>query len=156
MRVEKDYEELLELFNRHDVRYCIVGAFAVALHGRPRYTKDIDILVDTTPTNAGRVLAALDSFGFGALELTVEDFSHPGQIIQLGFEPLRIDILTAIAGLPFDEIWQDRVVARYGETNAVFIGLDDLMKAKRLANRSQDRADLEVLERVRNVRHPNK
>lgn len=152
MRVEKDYEELLESFNRHDVRYCIIGAFALALHARPRYTKDIDLLVDPTPGNAARILAALRDFGFASLNLAEQDFSRLGQIVQLGYEPVRADIITGIEGLPFDEVWEHRVTAPYGRTPASFISLTDLITAKKLSNRTQDRADVEVLERVRAAR----
>lgn len=146
MRVERDYEDLFALFNKHDVRYCVVGAYALALYARPRYTKDLDILVDTTKENAGRILTALNEFGFGSLALTKSDFCKPGMIIQLGFEPLRIDLLTSIEGLSFDEIWQRRVTASYGEHHVFFIGLEDFIAAKKIANRKQDQADVELLE----------
>lgn len=146
MRVEKDFEDLFALFNKHDVRYCVVGAYAVALYARPRYTKDLDVLVDATNENAGRILAALDDFGFGSLALTKSDFCKPGMIIQLGFEPLRIDLLTSIEGLSFDEIWQRRTTAFYGEQQVFFIGLEDFIAAKKIANRKQDQADVELLE----------
>ena len=86
MKTEKDYEEFLGLLNKHDVRYCIIGAFALAFHARPRYTKDIDVLIEATIENARRLLAALDEFGFGSLNLAVEDFSTKGNIIQLGYD----------------------------------------------------------------------
>ncbi|MBW1608994.1 MAG: hypothetical protein JRJ74_12975, partial [Deltaproteobacteria bacterium] len=85
MKVEKDYEELLELFSKHSVRYCIIGAYALAFYARPRYTKDIDILVENSTENARNVLKALHEFGFGSLPLSEEDFIEPGQIIQLGY-----------------------------------------------------------------------
>ena len=146
MRVEKDFEDLFELFNKHDVRYCVVGAYALALYAKPRYTKDLDILVDSTKENAGRILAALDDFGFGSLALTEGDFCEPGIIIQLGYEPLRIDLITSIEGLPFEHIWQRRTTAPYGEQRVFFIGLEDLIAAKKIANRKQDQADVELLE----------
>ncbi|MGD8209531.1 MAG: hypothetical protein PVH37_10340 [Desulfobacterales bacterium] len=93
MKTEKDYEEFLELLNKHSVRYCVIGAFALAYHARPRYTKDIDILIEPTTDNAKRLLIALDEFGFGSLNLAVDDFTNPGNIIQLGYEPVRIDII---------------------------------------------------------------
>ena len=149
MQIEKDYEELLGLLNRHEVRYCIVGAYALALHTKPRYTKDMDLFVDPTPLNAERILAALQDFGFGSLNLTENDFTEKGQIIQLGFEPVRVDILTDIKGVSFDEVWQQRVTANYGKIEANFINLENLIKSKRSSGRAQDYADLQALERVR-------
>jgi len=99
MRIEKDYKELLELFNKHKVRFCIVGAFAMAFHNKPRYTKDIDLLVEPSLKNAEKIISALNDFGFGELKLTIEDFTKPHNIVQLGYEPVRIDILTSVSGL---------------------------------------------------------
>ncbi len=145
MKTEKDYEEFLELLNRHSVRYCIIGAFAVAFHARPRYTKDIDILVEATSENAKKILAALNEFGFGSLNLTAEDFSTEGNIIQLGYEPVRIDIITSIKGLDFDDVWQNKVLGLYGEHIVNYIDRQNLIRAKKLSDRTQDRADLELL-----------
>ena len=145
MKTEKDYEDFLELLNKHDVRYCIIGAFALAFHACPRYTKDIDVLIDATIDNAKRLLVALDEFGFGPLNLTVEDFSTTGNIIQLGYEPVRIDIITSIEGLDFTDIWENRVHGPYGRQTVNYIDRDNLIRAKRISNRSQDKADLELL-----------
>ena len=106
MRVEKDFEELLGLFNKNKVRYCIVGAFAVGFYIRPRYTKDIDILVEPSKKNAKRIIRSLDSFGFKVMGLKEEDFSQKNKIIQLGYEPTRIDIITSIQGCSFEEVWR--------------------------------------------------
>jgi len=152
VRVEKDYEDLLRLFNRHKVRYCIVGAFAVAFHARPRFTKDIDILISPDLENARRVLHALENFGFKKVGLCIEDFTVEGKVIQLGFEPVRVDILTSIPGVNFPEVWKNRVTGRYGRTRVNFIGLDQLIKSKRKSKRKQDQADLELLLRVRKER----
>ena len=145
MKVEKDYEELLELFNRHNVRYCIVGSFALAFYARPRYTKDLDILIEPTIENARKVLDALNDFGFGSLPLSENDFIEKGQVIQLGYEPVRIDIITSIEGMDFDEIWDNKSIGQFGKEQVFFIGLNEFIKVKQAANRSQDRADLEVL-----------
>ena len=104
MKTEKDYEEFLELLNKRKVKYCAIGAFALAFHVRPRYTKDMDILIDPATDNARRLLIALDEFGFGSLNLAVKDFSTPGNIIQLGYEPVRIDIISSIKGLEFSDL----------------------------------------------------
>jgi hypothetical protein len=145
MKVEKDYEELLELFNRHNVRYCIVGSFALAFYARPRYTKDLDILVEPTTQNARRILDALKDFGFGSLALSEDDFTEKGKIIQLGYEPVRIDIITSLEGMDFSTIWDNRSHGQFGKQQVCFIGLNEFIKVKQAADRSQDRADLEIL-----------
>jgi hypothetical protein len=145
VKTEKDYEEFLELLNKHDVRYCIIGAFALAFHARPRYTKDLDILIEPTTDNAKKLLTALDEFGFGSLNLGVEDFSSQGNIIQLGYEPVRIDILTSIKGLEFADIWESRIQGAYGNQTVNFIDRQNLIQSKKISNRAQDKADLELL-----------
>jgi len=145
VKTEKDYEEFLELLNKHNVRYCVIGAFALAFHSRPRYTKDIDILVEPTIDNAKRLLITLDEFGFGSLNLAVEDFSTQGNIIQLGYEPVRIDIISSIKGLEFADIWESRVQGPYGKQTVNFIDRQNLIRSKKLSNRPQDKADLKLL-----------
>jgi hypothetical protein len=146
MKTEKDYEEFLELLNKHKVRYCIIGSYALSFHARPRYTKDIDILVDASQKNAEKILRVLDEFGFGALDLRVEDFSEKGNIIQLGYEPVRIDIMTSLEGLDFSDIWKTRVRGPYGKQMVNFIDRENLIKSKQISNRTQDKADLELLQ----------
>ena len=146
METEKDYEEFLELLNKHDVKYCIVGAFALAFHAEPRYTKDIDIWVQASTENAEKLLLALDEFGFSSLNLNAEDFSTGGNIIQLGYEPVRIDIITSIQDLDFNEIWQNRVQGSYGRQTVNFIDRENLIKSKKISNRPQDKADLARLQ----------
>ena len=150
MKVEKDYEELLELFNKNKVKYCIIGAYALAFYARPRYTKDIDILVENSIENARRILKALQEFGFGSLQLSEQDFTESGQIIQLGYEPVRIDLITSIRGIDFQQIWKNRATGKFGQQQVFFIGMDDLIASKQISNRSQDRVDLEMLQEVLN------
>ena len=145
MKTEKDYEEFLALLNKHKVRYCIIGAFALAFHARPRYTKDIDIFVEASADNAKKILKVLDEFGFGSLNLTVEDLTAEGNIIQLGYEPVRIDIMTSIKGLDFSEVWHNIVAGPYGEQAVNYIDRQSLIKLKQLSDRTQDKADLEIL-----------
>jgi len=144
-KIEKDYEELLRLFNKHRVKYCIVGAFAVAFYAVPRYTKDMDIFVEPSEENAQNILKALNEFGFETLKLSVEDFNRKGKIIQLGYEPVRIDIITSIEGCTFDKVWKNRKIGRYGEERVCFIGLDELIRNKQSLKRKQDKADLDIL-----------
>ena len=147
MRVEKDYEDLLQSFNKHNVEYCIIGSFAVAFYATPRYTKDIDVLINPTTSNAKNIVKALNDFGFSTLNLTAEDFKTEGTIIQLGFEPVRIDILTSISGISFSQIWKNKVTGIYGSEQVYFIGKDDLITTKLKANRDQDKADIKNLKK---------
>jgi hypothetical protein len=144
-KVEKDYEELLRLFNKNKVRYCIVGAYALAFYARPRYTKDMDILVEPAIENAARIIRSLQEFGFKSLALTEKDFSQQNRIIQLGYEPLRVDILTSIEGCSFKEVWRNKITFRYGRQKAFFIGIGELIKNKKSSNRKQDKVDLDIL-----------
>lgn len=145
MRVEADYEDLLRLFNKYKVKYCIIGAYAIAFYAKPRYTKDIDILVEPNVENARRIIKSINDFGFKNLGLTKEDFSQKNKIIQLGYEPLRVDILTSIEGCTFEKIWKNKKTARYGKQKVFFIGINELIKNKSLLRRKQDEADLEML-----------
>jgi hypothetical protein len=145
LNVQKDYEDLFGLLNKNKVRYCIVGAYALAFYGAPRFTKDIDIFIEANPDNAQRVLKALEGFGFGKLGLKKKDFEKEGNIIQLGFEPVRIDILTAIDGPNFQEAWKKKRLGKYGRQKVFFIGREELVKNKRASGREQDKIDLKIL-----------
>ena len=149
---ERDFVELLRLFNRHRVRYCIVGAYAVAFHVRPRYTKDMDLLVEPSIENGRKVVAALKEFGFGSLKLNPEDFVQPGRFVQLGYEPVRVDLLTSLEGFTFDQVWRHRVSGSYGKVRAPFIGYEELVRNKQLSGRRQDQADLELLRKRKRAR----
>lgn len=142
---ERDFEELLELFNKHRVRYCIIGAYAVAFHARPRYTKDMDMLVEPLLENGQKIVSALKEFGFGELRLTPEDFVEPGRVVQLGYEPVRVDLLTSIAGFTFEQVWKHRVLGEYGKVRTSFMGREELIRNKELSARHQDQADVETL-----------
>lgn len=145
MKVEKDYEELFVLLNKYKVKYCIIGAYAVAFYAKPRYTKDIDILIEPSVENSEKIIKALEDFGFKSLKLSKEDFLSEGKIIQLGYEPLRIDILTSIEGCSFEQIWKNKVVATYGAEKVFFIGLDDLIMNKKHSRRQLDKLDLDLI-----------
>src|SRR5438477_645941 len=103
--VTKDFEELFACLNAHGVRAIIVGGYAFAFHAKPRYTKDVDLFVEPTAENAGRIIQALNEFGFGDVGLAASDFLKPGAIIQLGVPPNRVDFVTAIDGVTFEEAW---------------------------------------------------
>lgn len=146
MSVSKDFEELLASLSVREVRALIVGGYAFAFHAKPRYTKDIDIWVEPTPENVERLLQALEDFGFGSLGLTVDDFTEPGQFVQLGYPPNRIDLLTAIEGVSFEEAWAGRVEDFFGKEKVAFLGKEELIRNKKATGRPQDLADLAVLQ----------
>ncbi len=145
MEIPKDFKELLELFNSHKVEYLIVGGYALAFHGAPRFTGDIDLLVKADSENAKRILAALDEFGFGSLDLSEVDFTLPNNVIQLGVPPVRVDIMTSITGIDWEKAQADKVQGNYGDTSAYFIGKADFIANKRSLGRKKDLADIEAL-----------
>lgn len=147
MKPTRDQADFLGCLVRHDVRALLVGAHAVAFHAKPRYTGDIDILVEPSEENALRVLAAIEEFGFGELRLQPEDFAVPGKIVQLGIEPNRIDIITSITAVTFEEAWQSRVEATYAGQRVFFIGREALIRNKEAVGRGRDRDDAELLRR---------
>lgn len=145
MEVSKDFEEFFTLLNKHSVRYLVVGGYAFAIHARPRYTNDIDIWVEAEQMNASRVLDALRDFGFGDVGIGMEDLMSPEKVIQLGYPPLRIDLLTSVSGLKFAGAWERRVRANYGKQQAYFISKEDLIANKRATGRKKDLNDLDEL-----------
>lgn len=149
MRVEKDFEELLKLFNQAKVKYCIVGAFAVAFYAIARYTKDMDIYVEPSLENGEKIIKALKKFGFKFPNLRADDFEKEGNIIQLGFEPVRVDIINLLSGCTFESVWKTKQKGQYGRTKVFFIGLDELIVNKKSSPRSQDKKDIEILQKAR-------
>ena len=145
MEIQQDFKDLLELFNSKQVEYIIVGGYALAFHGAPRYTGDIDIYVRPDAGNAGQIMSALDEFGFGTVGLTAADFKNPGQIIQLGVPPVRIDIITSIAGVSWNEAIAGRVAGKYGDIDVHYIGREQFITNKRSVGRKKDLADIEAL-----------
>ncbi|MFH0764403.1 MAG: hypothetical protein V1927_05315 [Candidatus Omnitrophota bacterium] len=145
MRTEKDFEELLRLFNKNKVRYCVIGAYAVAFYAEPRYTKDMDIFVEPDKDNARRIIKSLAEFGFKSLTLKEKDLIRKGKIVQLGYEPVRIDLITSIEGCGFQEVWENRVIGNYGKQKTSFIGLKELIKNKKKSGRKQDSVDVSIL-----------
>jgi hypothetical protein len=145
MELDKDFNEFVELFLEHNVRFLIVGGYALAAHGLPRATGDLDAWVWINPENAQNIMRALNAFGFQNLLLTESDFSKEDSIIQLGYPPFRIDILTSIDGVAFDQAWEKKVVVELNGMNVPFIGRDDLITNKKAAGRPQDIADVSRL-----------
>jgi hypothetical protein len=140
-----DFKELLRLLNVNQVGYLVVGGYAVAFHGYPRYTKDLDIWVESTPENASRIVQALEQFGFGSLGLQEQDFLEPDTIIQLGYPPNRIDLITTIPGINFASCYKDKQAVPIDDITVNFIDLENLKKSKKASARPQDLADLENL-----------
>jgi hypothetical protein len=132
--------------NALGVKGLIVGGYAVTYHAKPRYTQDIDIWIEPTPENVERLLQALDEFGFGSLGLKAKDFS-PGRFVQLGHPPNRIDLLTRIKSVTFDEAWENRVEDLFGDQRVCFLGKEELIRNKKAVGRSKDREDVKMLKR---------
>jgi hypothetical protein len=145
MEAQQDFRDLLASFNAHGVDYLVVGAHALAYHGVPRYTGDLDVLVRPETTNARRILDALSEFGFTSPDLTIEDFNRPGKVVQLGIPPVRIDIVTSITGVTWDEAERGRVIGTYGDVNAPFLGKKEFVRNKQALGRKKDLADIEAL-----------
>lgn len=145
MKLHPGWREFIELLNSHGVDYLIVGAYARAFHGVPRSTGDIDFFIRSSPANAGRLEKVIEAFGFGTLGIRAEDFQTPDRIIQLGLEPYRIDLVTSISGVTFEEAWQDRVNAQLDGLPVAFLSLRALRKNKAAAGRPKDLADLDAL-----------
>ena len=145
MSLSKDFVEFVECLTQHRVEYLLVGGHAVAFHGWPRFTKDIDFWIRPSADNALRILTVLHEFGFGDVGLEATDFSEPGKVIQLGIPPNRIDLVTAIDGVVFESAWDRRVEAEYAGLPLYIIHLDDLLQNKRTSARPQDLLDLEKL-----------
>lgn len=142
----QDFKEFIESLNANQVRYLVVGGYAVALHGHPRYTKNLDIWVERSRENAQALLQALAQFGMGSLGLTEEDFLEPDQVVQLGYPPNRIDILVMVSGVEFADCYPHRVKISLDGVEVNFIDLVNLKKNKKASGRMQDLADLENLE----------
>jgi hypothetical protein len=145
MDAQPDFRDLLALFNKHHVEYLIVGGYALAFHGAPRYTGDLDVWVGTSSANASNIMAALDEFGFGALGLTVADFQQMGIVVQLGVPPLRVDLITSLTGISWEEAWSSRDEGKYGGVLVFYIGRREFVANKRATGRKRDLADLEAL-----------
>jgi predicted nucleotidyltransferase len=144
MVLEKDFKEFLELLNRNAVKYLLIGGYAVVAHGYSRYTKDMD-WVEMSLENATRIVKTLEDFGMGSLGLTEQDLLEPGTFVQIGYPPVRIDILNKVAGLDFEAAYASRKEHTIDGVRVWLIGLDDLRKNKLASGRTQDLLDYEKL-----------
>lgn len=143
----RDFRDLLRAFSDHDVRFLVVGAYALAIHGRPRATGDLDVWIEPTPENAERTHAALHAFGAPLHDLTIADLKTPGVVFQIGVAPLRIDVMTRISGVEFSPAWERRVQTSFEDVAIPVLSRGDLIANKRATGRLQDLADVESLER---------
>ena len=146
MEVHPDFRDLLALLNKHGVEYVIVGGYALAFHGAPRFTGDVDVFVRPTPENAKRIVDALSDFGFPRAGLDQEDFAAPNKVIQLGVPPVRVDLITSISGVTWSETQAHREPGYFGDVPVYYIGRTDFIINKRTAARQKDLADLEALD----------
>jgi hypothetical protein len=152
-----DFKELLSAFNTSQVKYLVVGAYAVAIHAQPRATKDLDILVKADPENGQAVFTALARFGAPLKGMTAADFAEPGPFFRMGHPPIGIDVLTLISGVDFDSAWLRRVEAVIDPNSglkAFFISAEDLITAKLAAGRLQDLADVDAIRKAMDAQKP--
>ena len=156
MRVEEHFEEFIRLLNHHKVKYLVVGAYALIYYTHPRNTGDIDFFIKTSAGNAKKILKVLNDFGFKSLDLKENDFMKSDSIIQFGLIPNRIDIITEISGINFDDAFKNRVTGKIGNQKVFFISPQDLLKNKKAAKRAKDIADAELLEKYLNHKNNNK
>ena len=145
MPLPEDWRAFIESLNSNEVEYLVVGAVALAHHGLPRYTGDLDVMIRNSPENARRMESALAAFGFSALGLKAADFLDSYRVVQLGVPPVRIDVLTSLTGITFDEAWAGRVQIKIETTPVNIIGRDALIQNKKATGRAKDKADLEAL-----------
>lgn len=145
MEIQPDFRDLLKLFSDHKVEFIVVGAYALAYYGVPRFTGDIDLYVRPDELNAKKIMDALEEFGFGSLNLGPSDFEKEDQVIQLGVPPVRIDLITSITGVSWEEAYSGRIRGFYGDISVDYIGRDQFIKNKKALGRNKDKADLELL-----------
>jgi predicted nucleotidyltransferase len=155
MVLDKDFKEFIELLNAHKVDYLVIGGYAVNFHGYPRYTKDIDFWIWLTKDNINRLLVAINEFGFGSLGLQADDLLNPDNVVQLGYEPYRIDLLTDVKGVDFQDCFQRKATVTVDHIQVNFLSLEDLIQAKRKAGRLQDLADAQQLEKIKKKKNKN-
>ncbi|MEO6221396.1 MAG: hypothetical protein ABIO81_13270 [Ginsengibacter sp.] len=152
LKLETDFIDFVKLCNKHEVEYLVIGGYAVSIHGYPRSTKDFDVCIDISEGNATKMVAVIKDFGFSSLKLTKEDFLKRDFITQLGHEPVRIDILNDLNGVPFKEAWANKRVIDFEGCKINFIGYAELLKVKAKLGRPQDIADISKLKSRNNKR----
>lgn len=147
MVLDKDFREFIQLLNENEVKYLVIGGYAVAFHGYPRYTKDLDFWIWANPDNADLLLKTIKDFGLGSMNLSKEDLLDLDNVIQIGYEPNRIDVIIDLEGLDFESCYDRRIDSLIGDINIPFIGLDDLIRNKLSTGRMQDKVDADKLKK---------
>jgi hypothetical protein len=145
MEISQDFKEFIQLLNKNNVKYLVVGGYAVAMHGFPRYTGDIDFWIEPEKENAEKLVKVLYEFGFGSLDISINDFTKQNSIVQLGFPPERIDIITSVDGLTFEECWKEKKEVVSDEILIDYISLNHLRINKAASARDKDLLDLKNL-----------
>jgi hypothetical protein len=146
MELAPDFDEFIGSLTARGVEFLVVGAYALAFHGAPRFTGDLDILIRPTLDNATRLLAALAAFGFPVMELTPEAVADRRRMLQMGVPPVQIHVMSAISGVEWDDAWSDRIEGSLGTHNVHFLGRETFLRNKRAAGRPKDLADIDALE----------
>lgn len=150
MTLDKDFEDFIFLVNKFAVDYMVVGGYALAFHGKPRHTGDLDIWINLSEDNALKMTSVLNEFGMASLGMKKDDFLQKGGITQIGYPPLRIDILNEIDGIGFDEAYPNKLIIDVDGLPVNYIGLDDLIKNKQTSGRSRDLSDIKELYKLKN------
>ncbi len=149
MRLQKDFEEFIRLLNKNGIKYLIVGGYAFAYHAYPRFTQDIDIFIQITKINIKKIIDVFKQFGFEEINISEEDIAKKDKIVQLGYPPNRIDIITSISGVSFNNAWKNKVKAKFGKEEIFIISLDDYIKNKKASNRKKDNFDIDEINRIK-------
>lgn len=149
MTLDKDFEDFVFLLNTYKVDYMVVGGYALAFHGKPRHTGDLDIWIDVSEDNARKMVLVLNDFGMASLGMEEQDFLTKGSITQIGYPPLRIDILNEIDGITFDEAYPNKLLIDVEGLPVNYIGLDDLIKNKQISGRKKDISDIQQLGKIK-------
>lgn len=158
MILAKDFEDFIRLLNNYEVEYMVVGGYAMAFHGKPRYTGDLDIWINISDKNSGKLLKVINAFGMASLGFEKDDFLQPGYISQIGYPPLRIDILNNIDGVDFQKAYKNRQKIVEGDLEIWYIGIQELLANKIASGRKMDLADVQEIKKIvpSKVQHPKK
>jgi predicted nucleotidyltransferase len=148
MTLAQDFEDFIKLLHKNEVDYLVVGGYALAFHGKPRHTGDLDIWINNSEANAEKLLLAIADFGLSSLGLTKSDFMQEGYVTQIGYPPLRIDLLNSIDGVKFEDAFQNRLSVDVNGFNVNYIGLKEFIQNKTASGRSQDLADLKEIKKI--------
>lgn len=150
MILAKDFEDFIKLLNKHQVEYMVVGGYALALHGKPRHTGDLDIWINVSEENADKLMFVINEFGLASLGLQKNDFLEEGSMVQIGYPPLRIDLLNTIDGVEFNEAYKNKLSIDLDGLKTDYIGLNDFIRNKTSSGRAQDLSDVKELKKIKN------